>query len=156
MTKFFTTSAVIAVGFLTVSAAQANTVLLDYAGQDVKVTNDSQDYDFFSLFPFGPRMADGPTVRMAEENTGPFRPDGLTDMTVQSNEGMNDDRPAFGSISLREQSISPFFPIATIDGVVRFPSLFSIIFGCPPSMKATAEFVVPRSIPIIFDIIFFV
>ena len=44
--------------------------------------------------------------------------------------------------------------IATIDGVVLPPSIFSIIFGCPPSMIATALFVVPKSIPIIFDIYF--
>ena len=50
--------------------------------------------------------------------------------------------------------LSPFFAIATIDGVVRFPSTFSIIFGTPPSIIATAEFVVPKSIPMIFDIYF--
>ena len=36
---------------------------------------------------------------------------------------------------------------ATMDGVVRSPSLFSITRGLPPSMMATHEFVVPRSIP---------
>src|SRR3989338_6970018 len=44
---------------------------------------------------------------------------------------------------------SPFFVMATTEGVVRLPSTFSIIFGAPPSIKATAEFVVPKSIPII-------
>src|SRR6185437_7306632 len=39
---------------------------------------------------------------------------------------------------------------ATIDGVVRSPSLFSITRGLPPSMMATHELVVPRSIPITF------
>ena len=38
---------------------------------------------------------------------------------------------------------------ATIDGVVRSPSLFSITRGLPPSMIATHELVVPRSMPII-------
>ena len=38
---------------------------------------------------------------------------------------------------------------ATIDGVVRCPSLFSITFGLPPSMMATQELVVPKSIPMI-------
>ena len=47
-------------------------------------------------------------------------------------------------------SRSPVFDIATIDGVVRFPSAFSMIVGSPASMIATAEFVVPRSIPSIF------
>jgi len=42
---------------------------------------------------------------------------------------------------------------ATIDGVVRSPSLFSITFGLPPSMIATQEFVVPRSMPIILAIL---
>ena len=37
---------------------------------------------------------------------------------------------------------------ATIDGVVRAPSAFSITFAWPPSITATHEFVVPRSIPI--------
>jgi hypothetical protein len=37
---------------------------------------------------------------------------------------------------------------ATIDGVVRSPSLFSMTLGLPPSMMATHEFVVPRSMPI--------
>ncbi len=47
---------------------------------------------------------------------------------------------------------SPFFAVATTEGVVRLPSIFSIIFGAPPSMIATAEFVVPKSMPIIFAI----
>src|SRR5512136_1785570 len=38
------------------------------------------------------------------------------------------------------------------DGVVRAPSEFSMTFGWPPSMMATQELVVPRSIPMIFDI----
>ena len=36
-----------------------------------------------------------------------------------------------------------------IDGVVRAPSEFSMTFGWPPSMMATQELVVPRSMPII-------
>ena len=36
---------------------------------------------------------------------------------------------------------------ATIEGVVRSPSLFSITRGLPPSMIATHELVVPRSMP---------
>src|SRR6185437_11385101 len=39
---------------------------------------------------------------------------------------------------------------ATMDGVVRSPSLFSITRGLPPSMMATHELVVPRSMPITF------
>ena len=41
----------------------------------------------------------------------------------------------------------------TTEGVVLFPSLFSKITGSPASITATAELVVPRSIPIIFAII---
>src|SRR5262245_39728955 len=37
---------------------------------------------------------------------------------------------------------------ATIDGVVRAPSEFSMTFAFLPSMTATHELVVPRSIPI--------
>ena len=43
---------------------------------------------------------------------------------------------------------------ATIDGVVLFPSLFGITTGSFPSITATQEFVVPKSIPIILLIIF--
>src|SRR3989344_4395091 len=41
---------------------------------------------------------------------------------------------------------------ATTDGVVRLPSAFGITTGSPPSITATQEFVVPRSIPMILDI----
>src|SRR5438876_626331 len=36
---------------------------------------------------------------------------------------------------------------ATLDGVVRIPSAFSMTFGVLPSITATQELVVPRSIP---------
>src|SRR4051794_1566642 len=39
---------------------------------------------------------------------------------------------------------------ATTDGVVRPPSAFSRTVASPPSITATQEFVVPRSIPIVF------
>ncbi len=45
---------------------------------------------------------------------------------------------------------SPDSVKATTDGVVRLPSEFAITFGSPPSMMATHEFVVPRSMPITF------
>ena len=48
----------------------------------------------------------------------------------------------------------PFFENATTDGVVLFPSAFGITTGSPPSITATHEFVVPKSIPIIFPITF--
>src|SRR5438552_3261761 len=44
---------------------------------------------------------------------------------------------------------SPVFVNATTDGVVRPPSWFAITTGSPPSITATTEFVVPRSIPMI-------
>src|SRR3954462_3945072 len=44
-------------------------------------------------------------------------------------------------------SRSPFLANATIDGVVRAPSLFSKTTGSPPSMTDIQEFVVPKSIP---------
>lgn len=37
---------------------------------------------------------------------------------------------------------------ATTDGVVLTPSAFSITLGVEPSIKATQELVVPRSMPI--------
>src|SRR3990170_545719 len=45
---------------------------------------------------------------------------------------------------------SPSSAKATTDGVVRSPSLFSITRTLSPSMIATQELVVPRSIPMIF------
>src|SRR3982751_721578 len=47
---------------------------------------------------------------------------------------------------------SPLSVKATIDGVVRAPSEFSITLASLPSMIATQELVVPRSIPITFAI----
>src|SRR5688572_812274 len=49
-------------------------------------------------------------------------------------------------------SCSPSALKATIDGVVRIPSAFSMTFGLLPSITATHELVVPRSIPITFAI----
>ena len=40
---------------------------------------------------------------------------------------------------------------ATIEGVVRAPSEFSITRACDPSMMATQELVVPRSMPMTLD-----
>ena len=45
-------------------------------------------------------------------------------------------------------SLSPSFENATTDGVVRDPSEFSNTFGVFPSITATQELVVPKSIPI--------
>jgi hypothetical protein len=42
---------------------------------------------------------------------------------------------------------SPSSVKATIDGVVRAPSAFSMTLGVDPSMTATQELVVPRSMP---------
>ena len=50
--------------------------------------------------------------------------------------------------------LSPFSANATTDGVVLLPSLLMITEGSLPSITATHELVVPRSIPIIFPIIF--
>src|SRR6187549_3341325 len=50
--------------------------------------------------------------------------------------------------------ISPSSWYATIDGVVRAPSLFSMTLGVLPSMMATHELVVPRSMPMILPMFF--
>src|SRR5579863_9804621 len=47
---------------------------------------------------------------------------------------------------------SPSSVNATIEGVVRAPSEFSMTLGVAPSMTATHELVVPRSMPITFAI----
>ena len=49
--------------------------------------------------------------------------------------------------------LSPLSVNATIDGVVLLPSLFAITCGSEPSITATQEFVVPKSIPIILPIL---
>jgi len=43
---------------------------------------------------------------------------------------------------------------ATTEGVVLFHSEFGITLASPPSMKATQELVVPKSIHIIFHILY--
>src|SRR3984885_13631332 len=48
---------------------------------------------------------------------------------------------------------SPSSLKATMDGVVRMPSAFSMTFGVLPSITATHEFVVPRSIPMTFPMV---
>src|SRR6185503_4803475 len=50
-------------------------------------------------------------------------------------------------------SLSPPSRIATTEGVVRAPSEFSITLAFPPSMTATQELVVPRSMPMILAIL---
>src|SRR6185437_9443112 len=52
-------------------------------------------------------------------------------------------------------SRSPSWEKATMEGVVRAPSAFSMTLGAEPSMTATHELVVPRSIPITFAILMF-
>ena len=47
-------------------------------------------------------------------------------------------------------SRSPSLVNATTEGVVRPPSALGITTGSPPSMTATTELVVPRSIPMTF------
>src|SRR6202008_4113867 len=48
---------------------------------------------------------------------------------------------------------SPSSLKATIDGVVRMPSAFSMTLAFLPSITATHEFVVPRSIPMTFPMV---
>ena len=44
-------------------------------------------------------------------------------------------------------NLSPSAAKATTEGVVLAPSAFSMTFGVLPSITATQEFVVPKSIP---------
>src|SRR6266545_1618664 len=48
--------------------------------------------------------------------------------------------------------ISPSLVKATTDGVMRLPSWFGMTTGLPPSITATTELVVPRSMPITLPI----
>src|SRR5882724_12008029 len=52
-------------------------------------------------------------------------------------------------------SRSPPCVKATTDGVVRPPSRFGITVGSPPSSTAMQELVVPRSMPIVFAMLFY-
>ena len=52
-------------------------------------------------------------------------------------------------------SRSPLSVNATTEGVMRLPSALVMTTGSPPSMTATHEFVVPRSIPITLGIVTF-
>ena len=49
-------------------------------------------------------------------------------------------------------SRSPSLVNATTDGVRRLPSWLGMTVGSPPSMTATTELVVPRSMPMTFAI----
>ena len=59
-------------------------------------------------------------------------------------------------LAITPTNLSPDFVVATIDGVVLAPSLFSIIFGSPLETTAIAENVVPKSIPNILLIILYI
>ncbi len=48
---------------------------------------------------------------------------------------------------------SPPFVKATTEGVVLAPSGLTMITASPPSITETTEFVVPKSIPIVFPIL---
>ena len=50
---------------------------------------------------------------------------------------------------------SPSLEKATIEGVVRLLSALAMTTASPPSMTETQELVVPKSIPMILDIILF-
>src|SRR5882672_4247283 len=58
-----------------------------------------------------------------------------------------------GSSKRRPTRRSPLSVNATIEGVVRAPSAFSMTLAALPSMTATQEFVVPRSMPITLAIL---
>src|SRR5260370_37562224 len=51
-------------------------------------------------------------------------------------------------------SLTPSSVKATIDGVVGIPSAFSMTLGVLPSITATHELVVPRSIPMTLPMVF--
>ena len=57
------------------------------------------------------------------------------------------------AVSYVRQRHLPFSEIATTEGVVLYPPLLARTTGVPPSTMATQEFVVPRSMPMTFDIL---
>ena len=50
--------------------------------------------------------------------------------------------------NLLPNKVKKYSPKATTEGVVLVPSAFSNTLACVPSITATHEFVVPKSIPI--------
>ena len=109
MTKHFATGALAVT--LIATGAHAETVLLNYAGQDVEVENGSQNYDFFDL---GPSQLDGQKVMLVDDEpmqVGPFRPDGRADMRITTSEAAEGDDvvSGFGFVEFMRQSN---FPIA--------------------------------------------
>jgi hypothetical protein len=124
MTKLLTTSVLLAAAF-TASTASANTVLLDYRGQDEKVIDGERNYDFFSLE--GPRVVipvfettefdEKPLIDVRPIPFGPFRPDGRADMQIEVSD---DPIRAFGTIRLLEQNN---FPIMEMLAVQNFPQV---------------------------------
>jgi hypothetical protein len=55
-------------------------------------------------------------------------------------------------LATRPTRRSPLLVNATTEGVVRNPSALAMTFGSPPSITATQEFVVPRSMPMTLPI----
>ena len=127
MTKLFATSALVA-ATLIASSATANTVLLEYAGEGVTVTNDDQGYDIFNLNHFGPRL-EMLTVELDDGRegevrprlpVGPFRPDGRDDFRIVTQEpqmGDGEMSPGYGLVVMQENSFSPFMETVNVFAV---------------------------------------
>ena len=75
------------------------------------------------------------------------------DQALDREEGVFGVGDAPGAWPAGRPAVSPSALKATIDGVVRAPSAFSMTLGVLPSMTATHELVVPRSIPITLAIV---
>ena len=143
MTKYITAGALAAT--LIATGAHAETVLLNYAGQDVEVENGDQTYDFFSLGPGPQIMITQAVVDDVPIQIGPFLPDGRADMRIstQETEEGGDGRPGFGFVEFLDQTNFPMvvevaaangpmddyminypiFQLPTVSQEIRFASL---------------------------------
>src|SRR6185437_5366866 len=105
---------------------------------------------------FHPSVAILIANNLIREKTGRFLHHGV--VTASPNQTFNRGNCVFRICNclpagdLSDQSL-PLSVKATTDGVVRLPSALARTLGSPPSIIATHELVVPKSIPITFAIL---
>lgn len=130
MTKWTAIGAITAAFVAT--GAQAETVLLDYAGKDVKVEDTSQTYDFFDLGPDQGQIQPMTVNLVADEpgmpsNPGPFSPDGRADMRITSQDGPD----GFGYIQFLYQDNFPMIEVAAIQTFSAPTNEYTMLYPVP-------------------------
>lgn len=155
MTKLFAPSALIAATIIA-SSASAETVLLNYEGQDVEVKDGSQTYDFFNL---GPSTNSGPqpiqlTLGDDGPNTvpvGPFSPDGRSDLRISTAE-RSERVDGFGYVELLYQNNFPTIDVTQVrvfDDSPMNDYIEMMPYGFSPAVSQQARFATVGDIEII-------